>query len=267
MNTTPDQAATFAALLESAINQPGKIHEAFRAFHAYSVGNQLLALEQCSQRGIAPGPIATFNKWKERKRHVRKGEKAITLCQPVTIKRKADREGDQSEEVAFTRFIYRRNWFVLSMTEGEDYTPEPLPTWDRSRALATLGIEEIPFDHLNGNVWGFARGRQVAISPLSPQPDRTLLHELAHVVLGHTAESVEQDGPATRRSIREVEAEGVALILAEILGVEGAEYSRGYLQHWLKGETIAERNCQRIFACADRILKAGRDDQHIAEVA
>jgi hypothetical protein len=30
--------------------------------------------------------MATFPKWKELGRHVRKGEKAITLCQPVTIK-------------------------------------------------------------------------------------------------------------------------------------------------------------------------------------
>src|SRR4030095_8316989 len=92
-----------------------------------------------------------------------------------------------------------------------------------------------------------------------PMPARTLLHEVAHVVLGHTVEHTEQDGPTTPRNIREVEAEGVALLCSAALGLDGAEYSRGYLQHWLRGEEIPERSCQRIFKAADAILRAGRE--------
>jgi antirestriction protein ArdC len=43
------------------------------------LGNQLLALSQCMARGIQPGPIATFQRWKELGRYVRRGEKAITV--------------------------------------------------------------------------------------------------------------------------------------------------------------------------------------------
>jgi antirestriction protein ArdC len=255
---TPNEHATFAALLQAAIEEPGKIHEAFHAFHSYSVGNQILAFIQCQQRGIQPGPLASFKRWKERGRHVRKGEKAIELVMPVTIKRTIEHKEDEPEQIRFTRFVHRRNWFVLAQTDGAEYAPEPLPTWDPTQALQTLGIEQIPFDHLDGNTWGFARGKQVAVSPLSPTPDRTLLHELAHVVLGHTSIGIEQDGPRTPRTLREVEAEGVALICAAALGVDGAEYSRGYLQHWLRGGEIPERSAQRIFKAADAILRAGR---------
>jgi hypothetical protein len=256
-NTQNAQHATFAALLQAAIDEPGKIHEAYFAFHSYSVGNQILALIQCQQRGIQPGPLATFNRWKERGRHVRKGEKAIELVMPVTVKRTIEHEQDEPEQVAFTRFVPRRNWFVLAQTDGAEYATEPLPTWDGARALQTLGIEQIPFDHLDGNVWGFARGKQVAVSRLSPMPDRTLLHEIAHVILGHTSEGIEQDGPRTPRNLREVEAEGVALLCAAALGLNGAEYSRGYLHHWLNGNEIPERSCQRMFKAADVILRAG----------
>jgi hypothetical protein len=161
----------------------------------------------------------------------------------VRCKRTAENHSDnEPAEVAFTRFVFRRNWFVLAQTEGQDYEPEALPNWDRARALQTLGIEEITFDHIDGNVWGVARAKQIAISPLSPMPDRTMFHEVAHVVPGHTVEHVEQDGPRTPRSIREVEAESVALICASALGLaSGIEYSRGYLQHWLKGGAIPER--------------------------
>jgi antirestriction protein ArdC len=256
-NTPNDQHATFAALLQAAIDEPGKIHEAFHAFHSYSIGNQILAFIQCQQRGIQLGPLASFNRWKERGRHVRKGEKAIELVMPVTIKRTIEHEQDESEQVAFTRFVHRRNWFVLAQTDGAEYAPEPLPTWSRSRALQTLGIEQIPFDYLDGNVWGFARGKQIAVSSISPMPDRTLLHEIAHVVLGHTSEGVEQDGPRTQRNLREVEAEGVALLCAAALALDGADYARGYLQSWLGGNEIPARSCQRIFKAADVILRAG----------
>jgi len=39
--------------------------------------------------------------------------------------------------------------------------------------------------------------------------------------------------------------------------MDGAEFCSGYIQSWLEGATIPERSAQRIFAAADRILKAG----------
>src|SRR5262252_7383679 len=99
---TPNTAA-FADLVRSAVTDPGIVSSAYSAFHGYSIGNQLLAFAQCVQRGITPGPIATFMGWKEKGRHVRKGEKAITPCRPVTIKRQRDDEQEEEEEQqAFT---------------------------------------------------------------------------------------------------------------------------------------------------------------------
>ena len=79
ITTEQDQTASFAKLQQSAISEPGKIHAAYSAFHGYSNGNQILALIQCAERGIAVGPIASFNKWKDRGRFVQKGQKAIAL--------------------------------------------------------------------------------------------------------------------------------------------------------------------------------------------
>jgi hypothetical protein len=56
------------------------------------------AMMQCAIRGIEPGPLASFNRWKELGRHVKKGEKALTLCMPVTCKRKEiDQDGNEIE--------------------------------------------------------------------------------------------------------------------------------------------------------------------------
>ncbi len=256
----PDLTVSWQKLLHDAIHTPGRIHQAYSRFHNYSIGNQLLALFQCSARGLQPGPIATFPRWKELGRHVRKGEKAITLCMPVNCKAKhstCDEKGNETEqESCFTRFVYRNNWFVLAQTEGAEYKAEPLPDWDESRALATLSIERIGFDELDGNTQGYATGKKVAINPVAAMPAKTLFHELAHVVLGHTSEGSLNDGSErTPRNMREVEAESVALLCCESLGLPGAEFSRGYIQSW--GSEIPERSAQKIFHAADLILKAG----------
>ncbi len=128
--------SSFADLLGSAVMEPGILSAAYRQFHQYSVGNQLLAWVQCLERGIQPGPMATYPRWKELGRYVRKGEKAITLCMPVTAKRKGAKTVDTDDgprevedDTTFTRFIYRRNWFVLSQTEGQDLAEQPVPSW------------------------------------------------------------------------------------------------------------------------------------------
>jgi antirestriction protein ArdC len=251
---------TFAELLTRAVSEPGTISRAYSAFHAYSLGNQLLALVQCAERGLEPGPIATFPGWKDKGRSVRKGEKALTLCQPVTCTRKTtDTIDPDAEPETFTRFVYRPRWFVLSQTDGAAYQPEPLPTWDAVRALEALDITEAPFTELDGNVQGYAQGRTIAVSQVAALPHKTRFHELAHVVLGHTAEAMQQDGEHTPRSLREVEAEAVALLCLEALGLPGAEHCRGYLQHWhASAEPIAERSAQRVMKAADQILRAGQ---------
>ena len=51
-----------------------------------------------------------------------------------------------------------------------------------------------------------------------------------------------------------------ALLCCEALGLEGAEFCRGYIQSWLKSSDLPERSAQRVSAAAERILKAGTDD-------
>ncbi len=253
--------ASFADLLHSAVTEPGTISTAYRQFHTYSLGNQLLAWSQCLAREIAPGPLATYPKWRELGRHVRKGEKAIVLCQPVTVKRTGEAGGatDATDDAEmFTRFVYRPHWFVLAQTEGEDLAPATIPGWDRAKALAALGITQADFDIADGNVMGVARGRSIAISPLNPMPHKTVFHELAHVLLGHTSEGEQSDGDRVPRSLRECEAEAVALLCCAALDLPGVECARGYIQSWWgAGNSIPERSAQRILKVADQILKAG----------
>ena len=259
---TPSPKA-FAALLQGAVHEPGTLSQAYQQFHTYSLGNQLLAMFQCAERGIAPGPMATYPRWRELGRQVKKGAKALTLCMPITIKRKGAAQAvdtDPDEPEVYTRFVYKPRWFVLSQTDG-DPLPEPeIPSWDRDTALQALDVEEISFEHLDGNCLGLARERSIAVNPVNPLAHKTRFHELAHVLLGHTTEGMQADSEITPRTLRECEAESVALLCCAALDLPGVPECRGYIQRWWgQGHEIPERSAQRILKAADQILKAGTD--------
>jgi antirestriction protein ArdC len=257
--------AKWQELLVDAVNQPGKIMSAYTAFHNYSIGNALLALSQCLQRNLTPGPLNTYKGWKELGRFVKKGEHALTLCMPVTAKKKKINPETKEEEArVLTYFVYRPFWFTLCQTGGDKPYLLPTPGFDLEVAVSSLGIRRIDFDMLDGNVQGFAREKTIAISPIAQLPHKTTFHELAHVILDHTAEQLTLvDEESTPRSLREVEAEATAMICLEALGLEGSEYCRGYIQHWLRGEKeITTQSAKKIFAAATAILKAGQTQVH-----
>jgi hypothetical protein len=249
----------FSTILNTALSEPGRINAAYQAFHNFSLGNQMLAAEQLISRGLELSPIASFKVWKERGRTVLKGQKAISLFMPITITREDKETG---EELTFSRFILRPHWFSLDQTAGADYMPEiKTPNFDAKKAMEKLEISEIHFSELRGNIQGYAVRREIAINPLATMKHKTRLHEIAHVVLGHTVCNELSDGELTPRNLMEVEAEGVAYILCTLLDLPGQAESRGYIQNWLATDAIPEKSAQRIFSAANKILLAGTPDE------
>jgi hypothetical protein len=259
----------YLAILQEALTEPGIVNAAYRAFHNYSMGNQMLAALQLRAKGLALTPIASFNAWRDKGRFVKKGQKAISLFMPVSVKRKADKKGTidaESQEPAggaFSVYMLRANWFSLEQTEGEEFVPEVVsPSWDAATALAALDITEAPFEGLLGNVLGYAVGRTIAVGTLNPLKHKTRFHEMAHVVLGHTEALAMADSEVLPRDIMEAEAEGVAYILCSLLNLPGQAESRHYIQGWLDGKDLPEKSARRMFTAADKIMKAGQPIGH-----
>lgn len=253
----------FSKLLHKALTEPGIISRAYRCFHRYSLSNQLLATIQLEERNMPMAPIASFARWQELGRTVKKGEKAIGLYMPLTIKaKKADDDTEESEaNDRFTKFAFKRNWFCLDQTEGEIYTEQPaIPAWDAKQAMERLNIEKIRFEMVDGNIQGYAVARTIAVNPLAVLAHKTQFHELAHVVLGHTEHAECCDTDALPRHLQEVEAEGTAFILCALLDLPGLAESRGYIQSWLSGQELPEKSARRIFSAAQSILAAGKSD-------
>jgi len=115
------QHATWGELLREAVEKPGRMLEAYTAFHNFSLGNALLALEQCIRRNLQPGPLNTYNGWLERKRQVRKGEKGITLCMPMACKRNAQTEAVPNECDLNHKFAVRQGYGLNSADEQSSW--------------------------------------------------------------------------------------------------------------------------------------------------
>lgn len=250
-------------LINEALEQPGKRLEAYRAFHRFSLNNQMLAAYQLAGMGLNPTPIKTFNQWKEYGRSVKKGEKAIGLLMPMVINLKGVDEETGEEKVIGQRkiFVEKNYWFALSQTkeykQDKKKTAKKLeedaPEWDYKKVLKAFKIKQIDFAIVNGNAQGYTSEKGIAINPLAKFPVKTMIHEIAHNLLGHL-DSVKYGD----NSLQEAEAEITTYLVISSLGLEGLEYSRHYIQSWLKGAKFPEASAQKCITTAGKILEAGK---------
>jgi antirestriction protein ArdC len=254
------------ATLTEALNAPGALgNNTYTRFYNYSFLNQI----RLTMQGVAE-PVATYNRWLELGRQVRKGSKAKLVLAPVLIGREVtDANGDvvlgddgkPRKRQILVGFRDSRTVFGYSDTDGDDLPAVELPGWDTDTAVAALGIDRVAFDMINGNAQGFSfedgEGRHIAINPTAAYPAKTLLHELAHLMLGHC-----KQGDHTHRGVAEFEAEATAYLVAKELELIewDAEESRAYIQTWLGGTEVTEDNITRVFAAVNKILTAGHVD-------
>ena len=100
-------------------------------FRSYSAGNCMLLALQCHERGIEPGLVGGFRTWLKLGRCVRKGERALRILAPVTVKERNSRGEETGEQRLFFRTAFV---FELSQTEPLPGV-EPAPVEPPSRPL------------------------------------------------------------------------------------------------------------------------------------
>lgn len=262
--SSTEKEQIWKTMLDEALSSPTTFNEAFRHFHNFSIQNCLLAMIQCQFKGIEVGAINTYKGWQQLGRNVRKGEKAISLMMPWKVKDSAAQK-EEDEEARKTIFVMRPNWFVYAQTEGEKIEDSANSiVWDKFFALAELGIEEVPFALAEGNTLGYAYENKYAINPLCDRRTAVTFHEIAHIVLGHTKNGSQvADDITLKQNLQEVEAESVAHLLMLSLNAYDVNSkvisdSRGYIQNWLRKDTLPLKSIQNIFSATNKIIKAGQ---------
>jgi len=270
--TPEERKAQAEALHESIATQVEALRDSDRwtrflafaaAFHAYSLNNVLLIL---SQRPDAER-VAGFRKWQALGRQVRKGEKSLRIFGYSTKKVTEQDENGEDVEKRYPRFP------ILSVFDIAQTDPVDPDAADPSTLAAPLtgpddhGVIATLTAHLEADGWsvehtepgqgrnGFTEpeARRVVIgSHLSPEhAAKTLIHELAHIVLGHTDDLTEY---AEHRGLMETEAESVAYVVAGLVGFDTAAYSIGYVAGWSDADTdLIRSTAARVLTAAHQV--------------
>ena len=219
-------------------------------FHRYSPGNIMLIM---MQRPDATH-VAGYHTWKQLDRYVKKGEKGIVIVAPMSIRKKDQEAGPERNDERILRFR-ATHVFDISQTEGT-----PLPEFVRVQGdpreyLARLrrfsedrGIR-IEYAASLGGADGVSQGGTVRLRTGLPPAEEfsTLAHELGHELL-------HRDGQRRLRSVEETEAEAVAFVVCEAVGLDSTHASNDYVQlHDGKVETLVA-SLQRIRNVALPIL-------------
>lgn len=248
---TTDALDTLAALLdEGHSDRLTAFLKTMGRFHKYSWHNVALIATQCP----TATRVAGFQTWRTLGRFVRKGEKGIAIMAPI-IGRRRDAADDDAKGVLGFRAAYV---FDLAQTDGEplpetaEASGDPGSKTEALRAaIVERGITVESVDDLGGALGTSAGGRIQILSGLSAAEEFVVLaHEYAHELL-HRAD----DRPASRDT-RELEAEAVAFVVGEAVGLDTREASRDYLHLYHGDREALTQSLDRIQRAVSVILNA-----------
>lgn len=240
-------------------------------FRQYSMTNVLLILAQKPEATR----VAGFRKWQELGYQVRKGEKAIRINGFAT-KKVEDEKAENGERVV--KYFPTVSVFDISQcdpipgVEQADFSPLA----HRLDGDDELGIFDAVASFLEDRGWSVRRtdipgeangltridgSKIIEIdNSLSPRmASKTAIHEAAHALLhaeGDDRQATENDYMA-HRGVYETEAESVAYIVADSLGMDTSDYSVGYIAGWSGcAAAVVKSTAKRAIDAAHTILNA-----------
>lgn len=237
----------------------------------YSLNNVIMILQQYPEAT----DVRPLSEWKQLGYgYMRKGTHKIKIWKPTfrTLSPEQTDNGDDATDGADERTDKTKlSGFMLvpvvdvSQLQGNPQAtpvvpPQPIALsgdapaglWDGIAAQITAhgySLEREDCGDAYGQVvWA---DRTVTVRPdIEPaQAAKTLTHELAHVLCDHEARRAD-----TTRSVREVEAESVACIVAAVYGLDTLAYSVPYVAGWATDRDTARQSAHCVLTVADTIL-------------
>ena len=244
-------------------------------FHRYSFGN---ILEIARQKPDATR-VAGIYAWNQLGRKVKKGEKGIRILAPmIGTRKKKDTEPKQEPTVTHKPVIvgFRSAYvFDVSQTEGAE-----LPAFSkvsgsvgdyRARLLKCVASQGIALElkETISPALGMSYGGRIAILPGRAPAEEfsTLVHELAHEML-HKAER----RTATTKTVRETEAEAIAFVVSQTIGLDAGRASADYIHLYHGNAALLAESLEVIQKTSATILAAleapeANTTEAVAEVA
>ncbi len=221
-------------------------------FHRYSAGNILLIWSQKPEASH----VAGFHAWKALGRQVRKGEKGIMILAPMVRRVTAD-DDDNNKNQRFFGFK-TTHVFDMSQTDGKD-----LPGFARDQgdpqehlkrlkqALAKAKIT-VGYSPRLGQAEGLSTGGLIMVKEGLRQAEEfsVLVHEWAHEIL-HQG----KDLKGITKTVLETEAEAVAFVVCNAIGLDTNTASSDYIQLYSGNKETLMESLERIKRTAEEILR------------
>ena len=247
---------------------------AMARFHSYSFGN-ILAIAR--QRPTATR-VAGFHAWKELGRFVKRGEKGIQILAPMVghRRRKDDTNQNSSPDdnanpapvlIGF-RAVYV---FDVAQTEGADLPEfEHNITGDvgehRDRLTAFLDAQNIALEYSENiaPALGVSYGGKIALLPGQSKAEEfvTLVHEAGHELLHKTERRT-----MTTATVRETEAEAVAFIVGQAIGLEMGRAASDYIQMYAGNAALLAESLEVVQRTSAVILDAITAEELVSQVS
>jgi hypothetical protein len=229
-------------------------------FHNYSFGN---ILEIARQRPDATR-VAGMYAWNQLGRKVSKGQKGICILAPmIGVRRKKDKEAEKdiTKQNQPVLVGFRSAYvFDVSQTEGA-----PLPDLServkgevgeyRERLIDFLMAQgiELEFKESIAPALGMSYGGRIAILPGQPAAEEfsTLVHEVAHELLHKSTRRT-----ATTKTVRETEAEAIAFVVSQSIGLDAGNASADYINLYHGNAALLTESLEVIQRTSALILSA-----------
>jgi len=236
--------------------------KAMGRFHRYSVGNAILIQLQKPDAEH----VAGFRAWQHLGRHVRKGEHGIAIMAPIVYHRKTqtdDSDEDKDTDGGIVTTFKTAYVFDISQTDGK-----PLPEFARAQGdpgvclerlegfIAEKGIKLERRESLR-MAEGVSTGGTILLkASLAPaETFSVLVHETAHELM-HYDEGTSPE----EKTVREAEAEAVAYVVCQGIGLDVNTASSDYIQLYDGDKKTLMQSLERIQRTAAEILEAVTDD-------
>ncbi len=228
---------------------------AMSKMHKYSFRNLLLIFSQCPDATY----VAGFNSWKRLGRWVKKGEKGIVVIVPMAPKREEVEKTSAAEERHESPRFRASYVFDVSQTEGKpmaefsEVRGEPGEFASRLKSLISESSIQLEYSQDLGSADGVSKGGVIALKQgLSPSAEfSVLVHELAHEFMHQGENRGTKD-----KKVRETEAEAVAYVVSEAIGLSTETACTDYIQIYRGDVETLKESLDAIHRTATTILSA-----------
>ena len=207
--------------------------------------------------------VAGLRTWNSLGRFVKRGEKGIFILAPMVGRRSTtdvatdEPSGEATTDGQRTLYGFRAVYVFVTQTEGKELPALTEVNGDvsgyRERLFKFVEAQsvELSFSERIAPAKGLSYGGKITLlSGMQPAEEfSTLVHEIAHEML-HRGDR----RTLTTKQVRETEAEAVAFVVCQSVGLQNGTSSQDYIQLWHGDANLLRESLEAVQQTAAVIL-------------